>query len=79
MFFTKDCIEMECLSCQDAKQRITSNFSDILIDEHQNALIKWEELERSAVKVNMRKNRQFLVEERKKLVLNENQSRKQSK
>ena len=62
MFFTKECIEMESLSCRDTKQRITSNFSDILIDEHQNVLMKWEELERSAVKVNMRKNGQFLVE-----------------
>ena len=73
MFYAKDCNEMECLSCQDTKQRITNNFSHILTGEHQNALIKWEEWERYAMKVNMRKNGQLVVEEREKMVLNEKQ------
>ena len=71
-FFNTECIQKKCENCSNTQEILECHYQDLL-RINSPALLKWERWERSLVKVNIRKDGEFVVEEKKRLVLNAKQ------
>ena len=67
-FHDVECIKKKCDVCADTKASIIKHYRQ-LMNEKSTAILKWQQWQRMSVKVNVRKNGKFEVEDRMKLVL----------